>query len=733
MDLAERAGQMPPAPVSPLPVSPPGTQDIREALVIDDDRQLGCNPHLHGQYDPQLEQARQSPPGIQDVREALVIDDDRQLGCNPHLHGQYDPQLEQAPQSPPGTQDVREALIIDDGRQLGCNPHLHGQYDPQLEQDRLANKRKLRSRFEHIFDKYGQDFEGIADEIDLTTGDIVVSNGHLEKMEHEGDTGIGSATNISHQDRNGNREGDEQEGWSPDDEEDASKAVLASLQDSMANLQRLYNAGGTVGPGEIEALGLNIANRLTASMSRAGRKRKRNPAPQDAFGNAFHVTDPRLLERDRSVSPSAPSPTRSPPGQSLWAPLEFPKRGKTVVKNPRLVPDIHVDGIDETSDITGESTEQMPLKQCSNCGVGNSRVWRLGPDGELCNGCGMFYYRYGLLRPTESSGTDLSYATGDSDTDADGMAPITDSYVRQGAAGLRGANFTLEEDAQLIKLKEIDKLSWGKIAQCFSSRSEYALQARYSRRLRDMGREARDLLIERGHSFDTSTGTPQQSHRREGFTDAEEDALLQMREEQELPWDTIALSFPGRSSIDVEEHYNTLALKYLGSEHVAPSRTRVKQPSRSYAPYTFEDDELLIKLREKDGLSWRSLAEHFPGRTCASLQKRYVRDLAKSKATPDNWSAARASAAPQPTKYTSAEDATLVRLREVQGLSWDQIALQLPGRSATSIANRYFYKGLKRHQDISRPITLGAPAYRKQVDLQSALEPADSGSEDELA
>lgn len=36
-----------------------------------------------------------------------------------------------------------------------------------------------------------------------------------------------------------------------------------------------------------------------------------------------------------------------------------------------------------------------------------------------------------------------------------------------------------------------------------------------------------------------------------------------------------------------------------------------------------EDDELLIKLREERGLTWKQIGEYFPGRTVNSLQGRY--------------------------------------------------------------------------------------------------------------
>lgn len=62
--------------------------------------------------------------------------------------------------------------------------------DSELQQRRSQLDFKLKSTFESIFEKYGKDFEGIGDEIDLETGRIVVNNGHLSAMRHERDPGI---------------------------------------------------------------------------------------------------------------------------------------------------------------------------------------------------------------------------------------------------------------------------------------------------------------------------------------------------------------------------------------------------------------------------------------------------------------------------------------------------------------------------------------------------------------
>ena len=56
---------------------------------------------------------------------------------------------------------------------------------------RAQNDFRLKSIFESIFDKYGKDFNGIGDEIDMESGEIVVNNGHLLGMANERDAGDG--------------------------------------------------------------------------------------------------------------------------------------------------------------------------------------------------------------------------------------------------------------------------------------------------------------------------------------------------------------------------------------------------------------------------------------------------------------------------------------------------------------------------------------------------------------
>ncbi|KAK1690128.1 hypothetical protein BDP55DRAFT_649752 [Colletotrichum godetiae] len=81
----------------------------------------------------------------------------------------------------------------DEDDELNYEPEEVSQMrDPgfRFEQSRAFAAFKLKSTFEHIFQKYEKDFTGIGDEIDLRTGKIITNNGHLAGMRSERDTGI---------------------------------------------------------------------------------------------------------------------------------------------------------------------------------------------------------------------------------------------------------------------------------------------------------------------------------------------------------------------------------------------------------------------------------------------------------------------------------------------------------------------------------------------------------------
>jgi hypothetical protein len=103
--------------------------------------------------------------------------------------------------------------------------------DVDLQIARARNDQKLKSLFEGIFEKYGKDFSEIGDEIDLGTGEIVVNKGHVQRMEHEDDTGelTGGESEdegTSHNEQNGT------EAWDTSFQK-ARKALLNSVNKNL--------------------------------------------------------------------------------------------------------------------------------------------------------------------------------------------------------------------------------------------------------------------------------------------------------------------------------------------------------------------------------------------------------------------------------------------------------------------------------------------------------------------
>lgn len=98
--------------------------------------------------------------------------------------------------------------------------------DADLQIARARNDQKLKSLFEGIFEKYGKDFSDIGDEIDLSTGEIVVNKGHVQRMEHEDDTGELTGAESENEGGASHNEQDGTEDWDTSFQK-ARKALLS--------------------------------------------------------------------------------------------------------------------------------------------------------------------------------------------------------------------------------------------------------------------------------------------------------------------------------------------------------------------------------------------------------------------------------------------------------------------------------------------------------------------------
>ncbi|KAL9103219.1 MAG: hypothetical protein Q9163_001706 [Psora crenata] len=128
--------------------------------------------------------------------------------------------------------------------------------DADLRRKRAQNDRRLKSIFESIFEKYEKSFEGVADEIDLGTGEIVVNNGHILGMRHEKDAG-------------GENEGPLVDtGYDSSSEIDASDTITVSFDDTGSVISNV-EADGQFLTGNM-SLGGEQNNTLVGSDTAAG-------------------------------------------------------------------------------------------------------------------------------------------------------------------------------------------------------------------------------------------------------------------------------------------------------------------------------------------------------------------------------------------------------------------------------------------------------------------------------
>ncbi|KAJ4137510.1 hypothetical protein NW768_003097 [Fusarium equiseti] len=89
-----------------------------------------------------------------------------------------------------GSSSHQDAQDEEDDDELASHPQeLKIRRDPDIQfaLKRANANQKLHATMAHIIEKYSRNFEGIGDEIDMATGEIVVNNGHLHNMRDEGD------------------------------------------------------------------------------------------------------------------------------------------------------------------------------------------------------------------------------------------------------------------------------------------------------------------------------------------------------------------------------------------------------------------------------------------------------------------------------------------------------------------------------------------------------------------
>ncbi|KAK0847962.1 hypothetical protein LTS02_014252 [Friedmanniomyces endolithicus] len=506
---------------------------------------------------------------------------------------------------------------------------------------------------------------------------------------------------------------------------------VPAVQSAMLSLISKAETDRSIGPEAIEALGVSIANQLAKYMvGSKGQAKGKKRRPKDT---TWDFPELPAFKRQRTI-PSQParphlpqlSTVLSPSGkptkeslESIWAPARHPRyhppKPSPLPPSPAKADDAAETNADHvpTESVTQDAHDSPmengvpPLKECHHCQIRATITWRPGPDGhDLCNACGMYWYRYDLLRPLRREAPEPP-----SDDES------SNKSRRSTNTGSRHTRFSIEEDALIIKLKEIDHLSWERIAHHFRGRSHYGVQCRYAKILVSQPSAGRDALIEQGFRFDEDSEAEEAL--REERDEQRDELLVQLRLEDELDWPTIAERIPGKAVEWVEKRFNVL-VGNLPQRSATARRKKKKRanpvyanaPKHHYRVYTPDEDELLIKLREVDKLPWEILAQEFTQRTWLSLQKRYVRTLAQRhkvmraggddpythvflQADPDDgdfrFGPAGRKRMEEILEQRRDEDQTLLTLKNVEGLSFGDIAERMPGRTVASLINRFEY------------------------------------------
>lgn len=316
-------------------------------------------------------------------------------------------------------------------------------------------------------------------------------------------------------------------------------------------------------------------------------------------------------------------------------------------------------------------------------------------------------------------------------TEQDGSVQPSDPIMR------RKDRFSAEEDALIVRLKEIEGLGWVDVATRFPGRNMYSVQRRYSSVL-----DPKKRAKKKTSRFDPVWGTiedrilavdPTLAGGR-AWTQSEDETIKQLREQDFLDWDEIAERVSRRTAKEVQHRYE---YKFMGaSEAQSPRSIRNEAASRLYAaaqksrassaketarpgpggrmPFTEGEDNLILRLKEQ-GLSWEDITLHLPGRSVNAVSSRYEQVIgpAKAERPPHEQPTDRSSrdivhlrdslppahtpipnelSVPNPrVNFEPHEDKLIISLRE-KGLEWDEIGAQMPHRTLGTIKNHWSTK-----------------------------------------
>ncbi|KAF2767325.1 hypothetical protein EJ03DRAFT_329350 [Teratosphaeria nubilosa] len=242
--------------------------------------------------------------------------------------------------------------------------------------------------------------------------------------------------------------------------------------------------------------------------------------------------------------------------------------------------------------------------------------------------------------------------------------------------GSSGEPFLPEHDRLLAQLREEDNLTWDQILPYFPGRTRGSLQTRFCVKVKGKGlaRAASQSRVQQMHSLPRPQPqhTPQRS--------------LVVTHQPHLPRRP-PLQRPPEPEPQLPVEPRIAAQSQNGTAHPSTRATLLTHARPAGGPrarFTPEEDALLARLKEVEDLSWRHIAEYFPGRTEGALGVRYSTRIKNRGILPISGPLPpRPTAQPQAQTHLSQEDAQVqrpVRSRRTGGaaamdgfVSWSDI------------------------------------------------------------
>ena len=569
----------------------------------------------------------------------------------------------------------------------------HGNAQAQLDQDRDRNNQKLKSRFEHIFRKYEHDFTGIGDEFDIHTDQIVVNNGHLEYMRNEADSGTTASSKfvktfrekLAHEDESITSEDDEDEEDQDDgstagsdtevEEADASEVVSQHTPRLPQLFKLLAGEGTSQEPLEVPDDEESENDSVPETISR-----HQTPAAVDALRTTKRSSSAEALAR--SKRPMADDDTVHALGMSIATQL-----AKLMGASSRKKPKKKATVMHGATDPVWDYPE---LKQTSK--TKRKRSISPVPPPQLSSS----------PQTTSPEGRSLWAATGSTQ---------------------HGKRRRRDDTSNAVKLKA---RKYGNATDSHASKRCWNCSLTRSPSWR-RGPHGQDLCLPCGQYYEHHGRMKGFDSATPPIDDQEQTAVPTSRnvEDPETVTDTddsLALGEDAEHiQYDEETHHGDKTPEYVpGFEDDGPSTPSIPYQANTSRPmissatkrkvaskWTIEEDALLIKLKERDRLSWDAIALHFPHRTTFTIQKSYSARLkgvdcpgrTLYNAQIENTAADVEAELESETDvdddddhdlgWSAQQDELLVALRDVDELEWAEIADLLPGHDPKAVERRY--------------------------------------------